>query len=381
MFTYVFGLEVNMKKVALVISLLIFGSNVNAESLKTFSFSIPEISASSLLEQYSSTNFTNITEIKRSVGRSVYQSVLPSVVKVLTNEGHGTGIVISSENNGMIITNDHVTSGYKTVGILFASDSVESKISLGTVVQYDEIKDLSLIILNEKRSDLLPIKFPENNIEVGDDVHAIGHPVGEDWTYTRGYVSQKRNEYSWQTSSESHHVANVIQTQTPINPGNSGGPLVNNNGELVGINSFGASDYEGINFSIALSSFYEFLQTGKSVERKVIRSQTYGTLINTIDNNKNGNPDAYFFDTSENSIFDLLALDEDEDLYAETLSFDNNENGVFEISISDLLLDDGSSVLFYEFDDDEDGEVNAVGIDFDRDGNIDKVIPASELQG
>ena len=261
-------MELSMKKVVLMISILMFGSNVNAESLKTFNYSIPEINASSLLAQYSSTNFNNINEIKRSTGRSVYQSVLPSVVKVLTNEGHGTGIVISSENNGMIITNDHVTTGYKTVGILFASDSAENKISLGTVVQYDEIKDLSLIILNEKRSDLLPIKFPDDNIEVGDDVHAIGHPIGEDWTYTRGYVSQKRDEYAWQTSTESHHVANVIQTQTPINPGNSGGPLVNNNGELVGINSFGAGDYEGINFSIALSSFYEFLQKENQLREK-----------------------------------------------------------------------------------------------------------------
>ena len=74
---------------------------------------------------------------------------------------------------------------------------------------------------------------------VGADVHAIGHPFGEDWTYTRGYVSQLRDQYGWKSDLGKHHVADVIQTQTPINPGNSGGPLFSEIGEVVGVTTFG----------------------------------------------------------------------------------------------------------------------------------------------
>ncbi len=75
-------------------------------------------------------------------------------------------------------------------------------------------------------------------VQVGSDVHAIGHPTGEAWTYTRGIVSQIRRDYEWQAEDKVLHKATVIQTQTPINPGNSGGPLLDDNLEIVGINSF-----------------------------------------------------------------------------------------------------------------------------------------------
>jgi S1-C subfamily serine protease len=362
--------------------IFMFSTNVfaNEIGLKTFNFTQNNTKSTSLLRGLKATNFNTIDEIKRSSGRSVYQSVLPSVVKVLTNDGHGTGIVISPNNNGMIITNDHVTKGYETVGVVFANDKNSDEVSIGTVVKFDEISDLALIILNKKRNDIVPIAIAENRIEVGDDVHAIGHPIGEDWTYTRGYVSQKRESYTWQTDATSHHSADVIQTQTPINPGNSGGPLVNNEGELIGINSFGASEYQGINFSIALSTFYKFLASDNSVERKVMDGSKFGNLLNSFDENKNGLPDVYLFDSNNNNELDLIAHDEDENLYAEQVAIDENENGIFELLMYEMELD-GQSVIVYEFDEDEDETREAIGIDFDRDGKVDQVIPADKLQG
>jgi hypothetical protein len=88
-------------------------------------------------------------------------------------------------------------------------------------------------------------------VRVGADVHAIGHPTGESWSYTRGIVSQVRRGYAWTaTGDRFEHKATVIQTQTPINPGNSGGPLLNERLEVVGINSFKA-DGEGLNFAVS----------------------------------------------------------------------------------------------------------------------------------
>lgn len=346
--------------------------------IQTFKFDKTSINTSALISGLKATQFDKIDNVKRSSGRNVYQSVLPSVVKVLTNEGHGTGVVISSENNGMIVTNDHVTTGYETVGIVFANDKDTDEISLGTVVKFDEISDLSLIIMNEKRSDIIPINLAKNAVEVGDDVHAIGHPIGEDWTYTRGYVSQKREDYTWQTDLTSHHKANVIQTQTPINPGNSGGPLVNNDGELVGINSFGASEFQGINFSIALSSFYKFLSSENSIQRQVMDGSKFGGLINSFDENKNGLPDIYMFDSSLNDVADLIAYDTDENLYAEQIAIDENENGIYELLMYEDSIN-GQTVVIYEFDQNEDNKIENIGIDFDEDGTIDKIVPADKL--
>ena len=169
-------------------------------------------------------------------------------------------------------------------------------------------------------------------MNIGDDVHAIGHPLGEDWTYTRGYVSQLRKDYAWQTGVSEHHVANVIQTQTPINPGNSGGPLLNDNGELIGVNSFGNTRGEGINFAIDMTSVSAFLKTKEDRSRQVIDSDL-GELVASWDENKNGDPDVYGWDSNGNGKIDILGFDKDENLALEELAIDENENGNPELKI------------------------------------------------
>src|SRR5262249_15643552 len=98
-------------------------------------------------------------------------------------------------------------------------------------------------------------------VKVGDDAHAIGHPIEQLWTYTKGYVSQIRRGYDWQNQGENfHHKADVVQTQTPINPGNSGGPLLNSQGLLIGVNAFGAPNAQGLNYAIAVDEVKIFLE-------------------------------------------------------------------------------------------------------------------------
>ena len=72
----------------------------------------------------------------------------------------------------------------------------------------------------------------------------------------------------------------------------------------------------------------------------------------------------------------MIAIDEDEDLYAEYLDLDDNENGIIELSIFDFTSDGGEIWTVYVFDEDEDGNIDSRGIDFDRDGEIDKFLPA-----
>jgi S1-C subfamily serine protease len=353
---------------------VLFFSNAS-NALETFKYSLPEINAFGFLNNAKSTDFTSITDTKRSSGKNVFLKVVPSVVKILTNESSGSGIVISTADKGYILSNHHVVAGYNTVGVIFSNDNKNSDVSIGTVVKFDEVTDLALIELNAKRPGLSPIAISKLDISVGDDVHAVGHPLGEDWTYTRGYISQIRQNYSWQTAVSDHHVANVIQTQTPINPGNSGGPLVNNNGELVGINTFVSKQGQGLGYSVANSTIQKFLKTSGNVRRKVMSSENFGNLVHTEDKNKNGSPDLYYFDSSKNKVVDMYAFDENEDFYVERLVFDENENQVPELVIFDFKADNGQIVTLYEFDKDEDGKAEAIGIDYDRDGKIDKVMP------
>jgi Trypsin-like peptidase domain len=124
-----------------------------------------------------------------------------------------------------------------------------------------------------------PIKVAsQDNIEVGADVHAIGHPTGETWTYTTGIVSQIRPDYEWRSGPQDvQHRATVIQTQTPINPGNSGGPLLSDDGQLVGVNAFGTKETQGLNFAISAKEVRAFMS--KPAEQLVSENECKSRVI------------------------------------------------------------------------------------------------------
>jgi S1-C subfamily serine protease len=191
-----------------------------------------------------------------------------SVVLVVLPDGLGSGAVISKD--GTIVTNNHVVEGFKTVGVIFKptragsnpriAEAVEAK-----VLYADEIADLAIIKVAKLPADVKPFALGDHRkLAVGADVHAIGHPIGESWSYTKGVVSQMRPDYEWRYETGPQHRADVIQTQTPINPGNSGGPLLNDAGEIVGLNTFGGGRAQGINFAIAVTEIKRFVALRKN---------------------------------------------------------------------------------------------------------------------
>ena len=101
--------------------------------------------------------------------------------------------------------------------------------------------------------------------------------------------------------------------------------------------------------------------------------------MGTRDKNKNGIPDRYLWDKNGNDVVDLLGVDDDENLKIEKLLFDKNENQIVELTIEIRMLD-GKEIGVYLEDENEDGKDDFAGLDFDMDGKVDKVIPASELQ-
>ena len=167
------------------------------------------------------------------------QKLLPSVVQINVagggEAGSGTGIIISSD--GEIITNNHVVEAAADGGSLTASFNDGSN-AKAEILGRDPVTDLAVIKANGK-SGLQPATLGNSaDLEVGQQVVAIGSPYGLDGTVTSGIISElNRPVASSDASGASQTVFPAIQTDAAINPGNSGGPLVDLQGRVIGINS------------------------------------------------------------------------------------------------------------------------------------------------
>jgi putative serine protease PepD len=174
----------------------------------------------------------------------VAAKVVPSVVKLETDLGRqskeGSGIILSAD--GLILTNNHVVSSAQGAG---GQGGVQTKVTFSngnttpfTVVGTDPSTDIA-VVRAEGASGLTPITLGSSgNLRVGQDVVAIGSPLGLEGTVTTGIVSALNRPVAASGDAQNQNtVLDAIQTDAAINPGNSGGALVNMNGELVGVNS------------------------------------------------------------------------------------------------------------------------------------------------
>ena len=163
--------------------------------------------------------------------------------------GAGSGVIITA--NGYILTNNHVVANAKKNGIkvqLFDTREFKAKL-IGT----DKYTDLAVIKIDAEN---LPVATLGNSddVEVGHIVFAIGAPLGLKSTMTQGIVSALGRNIG--IIGDAYGIENFIQTDAAVNPGNSGGPLVNINGEVIGINSAIATTnarYQGYSFAIPLN--------------------------------------------------------------------------------------------------------------------------------
>jgi putative serine protease PepD len=210
--------------------------------------------------------------------QAVAEKVLPSVVTIEVAgsgvEGEGSGVVISED--GLILTNNHVAAaaGRKAaVNVVFSDGSTAQ----ATLVGADPVSDIAVI--RAEKTGLTPISLGTSaNLAVGQQIVAVGSPLGLDGTVTTGIISSLNRPVS--TSGESGNqdsVIDAIQTDAAINPGNSGGPLVDMNGSLIGVNTaiatLGGSEGAqsgsiGLSFSIpvdqAMRVARQLIDTGKA---------------------------------------------------------------------------------------------------------------------
>lgn len=193
----------------------------------------------------------NLEDVNWATAASLKAS--PSVVTIRVSSansgGNGSGVVLTSD--GYILTNAHVvTIGGSTANVELSVRTNEREVFSGRVIGTDPTNDLAVIKI-ETTKPLVPIVFADSSkVNVGDQVIAIGSPLGLEATVTRGIVSALNRTIQvassedpdetglefWSGSSVPPVNLGVIQTDAAINPGNSGGALVNDRGELIGIN-------------------------------------------------------------------------------------------------------------------------------------------------
>ena len=165
---------------------------------------------------------------------TVYQAASQSVVNILVlgNNGGGAGSGFVIDANGHIVTNNHVVESARVVQVIFNDGTSAAADVIGT----DPDSDLAVIRVNPADVRLLqPVTFADSDaVFVGQSVMAIGSPFGQDFTLTTGIVSALDRSLS---AESNFSIPEIIQTDAAINPGNSGGPLLNMNGEVVGVNT------------------------------------------------------------------------------------------------------------------------------------------------
>lgn len=183
------------------------------------------------------------------------------IPQVYEGRGSGSGIIVGeSEEELLIVTNNHVVNGAKTLGVVFVDNEVVEANVKGT----DSANDLAVIAVDasqipQETKDKIAVATLGNSdsLKVGQGVIAIGNALGYGQSVTVGYVSALDRE----VQTEQQTTRNLLQTDAAINPGNSGGALLNMQGEVVGINSakYSSTEVEGMGYAIPISKVQDII--------------------------------------------------------------------------------------------------------------------------
>jgi S1-C subfamily serine protease len=203
--------------------------------------------------------------------------------------GQGSGFII--DHSGVILTNAHVVDNANKVTVTLK----DGRIFKGEVKGVDEITDLAVVKINAQGSDLPIAPLGDSStVQVGDWAIAVGNPVGLDNTVTLGIISTLGRSAAKAGIPDKR--VEFIQTDAAINPGNSGGPLLNAQGEVIGINTAIRADAMGIGFAIPINqakSLQALLASGKKVPHPYIGVQMVN-LTPDLARQNNRDPNSLF---------------------------------------------------------------------------------------
>ncbi|MFA7707364.1 MAG: trypsin-like peptidase domain-containing protein [Candidatus Pacearchaeota archaeon] len=196
-----------------------------------------------------------INKIKNSVSddfSGIIDDTIGGVVSIVTDVAQGSGFIITSD--GYVVTNYHVISGASTISVIPYEGSAKTVELIG----YSVNMDVALLKIN---GEYTPLVFGDSDdAEVGEKVIAMGNPYGLSFSVSEGIISSLHRE-----GSNGFKV--YTQIDVPLNPGNSGGPLVNKQGEVIGINNFKVSDAESLGFALESN---QAVKTINAISQKVL---------------------------------------------------------------------------------------------------------------
>jgi len=215
----------------------------------------------------STTTATSLNTLREAVVAKVKPSVVEVYVTLTSGAALGSGVIIDSR--GYIVTNNHVVSGALTIQVILSNGTKEAAQLTGT----DAADDLAVLKIAVPPAGLSVATLGDSaQLQVGQEVLAIGNPLGDTETVTNGIVSALKRSVSEGQGGAT--IQNAIQTDAAINPGNSGGALVDLQGNVVGIPTLTAIDPEfntpanGVGFAIpsnrVKSVVTQLIQTGSS---------------------------------------------------------------------------------------------------------------------
>ncbi len=192
------------------------------------------------------------------VFRRFFGSQIPAQGEKQVQRGTGSGFIIS--NDGKIITNAHVVEGADKVTVTLK----DGRTIDGKVLGSDPLTDVAVVEV--EASNLPTVKLGNSDsLQVGEWAIAIGNPLGLDNTVTTGIISAKER-HSYQIGASDKRV-DFLQTDAAINPGNSGGPLLNDRGEVIGVNTAIIQNAQGLGFAIPIKTAQriaeQLIATGK----------------------------------------------------------------------------------------------------------------------
>jgi len=215
--------------------------------------------ASSVSEEVSSPLESKLITVYEDAGlQEVASAVEPAIVGIsgIYKHGESVGSGVCVADGGYILTNSHVISGAKKI-VLYLSNKTSSTAS---VIYDNPVLDLAII----KSTNTLPyLQLGDSDeLSVGQDILAVGTPLSLSLThtFTKGIVSALNRTLKVDSSEGEGYMQNLIQHDASLNPGNSGGPLLNSQGEVVGINTLKITSGEGIGFAIPTKSFKSLLR-------------------------------------------------------------------------------------------------------------------------
>ncbi len=204
----------------------------------------------------------------------VYNSVVTVLNYDNSLQSTGTGFVYKVDDKyGYILTNHHVIADAKKIKVTNMQETTVDATLLGS----DQYADLAVLRVEKNFVLQVATLGDSTDLEIGDTVFAVGTPVDIEYygTVTKGIISGMNRVVSVTLDNGDDFMMEVLQTNTAINPGNSGGPLVNMEGEVIGINTLKLveNEIEGMGFAIPIemaTSILDKLETGQKIERPLL---------------------------------------------------------------------------------------------------------------